>query len=320
MGLMGFNGHAIVRPLDFKPLDHYLTRIRTCTGIKLIPKEHAMRKIITALRKGELVGILLDQSAILREGVFVDFFGHRACTDKGMAGLALKIGTPVVPMFGLRLKEGHYRILIKPEIELIRSGDKTRDIEDNTALFTRVIEDVIRTYPEHVALDAQTLEAKAILCMAEDGAPDEPPQSSVRKKDMETTGINNILIRGTNWVGDAIMTTPALAAVRNNFPHARISMLAAPWVAKVFEYNPCVDEVILYEREGRHSGLKGKIRLIGELKSRGFDLAILFQNAFEAAFIAWGARNTAPNGVQYRWAGTASYSSGKNAAGVQEDP
>ena len=86
------------------------------------------------------------------------------------------------------------------------------------------------------------------------------------------------------------MTTPALASVRKNFPRARISVLAAPWVAKVFEYNPCVDEVILYERKGRHSGLKGKIRLIGELRKRGFDLAILFQNAFEAAFIAWGAR------------------------------
>ena len=95
-----------------------------------------------------MVGILMDQSVILREGVFIDFFGHRACSDKGLATIALKTGAAVVPMFDLRLREGHHRIVIKPEVELVRTGDKTRDIEDNTALFTRTIEDMVRTHPD----------------------------------------------------------------------------------------------------------------------------------------------------------------------------
>ncbi len=148
MGLMGYKGHAVVRPLDFKPLDLHLTRIRTSSGIRLIPKNRAMRRIFEALRRGELVGILLDQSAILREGVFIDFFGHRACTDKGMAALALKTGAAVVPMFCLRVADGRHRIVIRPEVEMQHTGDRTRDMEDNTALFTNAIEEMIRSRPD----------------------------------------------------------------------------------------------------------------------------------------------------------------------------
>ena len=86
------------------------------------------------------------------------------------------------------------------------------------------------------------------------------------------------------------MTTPAVAAVRRNFPHAHISILVVPWVADVFRCNPHVDDVILYRRNDIHQGLKGKWKLMNELKQRSFDLAILLQNAFEAALIAMGAR------------------------------
>jgi KDO2-lipid IV(A) lauroyltransferase len=148
LGLMGFSGGAIIRPFDFKPFDEYISFIRTSTGVRLIPKNRSMRKVLTALKNGEMMGILLDQNTILREGVFVDFFGHRACTDKGLALLALKSGAPVIPLFCLRLGNGRYRIVIQPEVELQRNGDKTKEVENNTAAFTRVIEDMIRTYPE----------------------------------------------------------------------------------------------------------------------------------------------------------------------------
>jgi Kdo2-lipid IVA lauroyltransferase/acyltransferase len=148
MGLTGFTSNAIVRPLDLKSLDDLLTRVRTRTGARLIPKDRAMRRILKALQRNEVVGILMDQSVILREGVFVDFFGHRACSDKGLATIALRTGAAVVPMFGLRLRAGRHKIVIKPELELIRTGDKTRDIEDNTALFTRTIEDMVRSHPD----------------------------------------------------------------------------------------------------------------------------------------------------------------------------
>ncbi len=91
-------------------------------------------------------------------------------------------------------------------------------------------------------------------------------------------------------MGDAIMTTPAVAAIRANFPHARISLLVVPWVAEVFRLNPHIDEIILYRRNDEHKGLKGKLALARELKEQRFDAAILLQNAFEAALLTWLAR------------------------------
>lgn len=107
---------------------------------------------------------------------------------------------------------------------------------------------------------------------------------------MDKNNIRTILIRGANWVGDALMTTPVVEAIRHNFPEARISMLVVPWVMDLFTHNPHIDEVIPYFREGRHKGLQGKMVLLKELKGRKFDLSILLQNAFEAALLAWGAR------------------------------
>lgn len=94
-------------------------------------------------------------------------------------------------------------------------------------------------------------------------------------------------MRSTNWIGDAVMTTPAVRAIRKNFPHSHISVLAKPWVAPVFENSPHVDAVIPYDANGRHKGVWGSIRLGRELRKYRFDAAILLQNAFEAALIAF---------------------------------
>lgn len=98
-----------------------------------------------------------------------------------------------------------------------------------------------------------------------------------------------ILIRSANWVGDAIMTTPAIRAIRRNFPAAHITLLAKPWVAPVFAFNPDIDDVMMYQTGGRHRGWIGLIRLAGDMRERHFDLAILFQNAFEAALLSFMA-------------------------------
>jgi len=100
----------------------------------------------------------------------------------------------------------------------------------------------------------------------------------------------SLLVRATNWLGDAVMTTPALAAVREGFPDARIVLLARPLVAELFGHHPDVDEVIVYERPGRHDGVIGRLRLAGELRRCRFDGALLLQNAFDAALIAFLGR------------------------------
>lgn len=103
----------------------------------------------------------------------------------------------------------------------------------------------------------------------------------------ERRAIRRLLIRSTNWIGDAIMTTPAVRAIRYNFPDAHISMLAKPWVAPVFDHSPHVDEVVIYDAGGRHAGFTGLLRLAKDLRAGRYDAAILLQNAIEAAIIAF---------------------------------
>jgi len=98
-----------------------------------------------------------------------------------------------------------------------------------------------------------------------------------------------ILIRATNWVGDAIMALPALRAVRNRFPDAQIAVLARPYVADIYRGQQICDELIPYDPRGDHAGLSGRESLVGELRSHKFDLALLLQNAFDAAWLTWRA-------------------------------
>jgi len=107
--------------------------------------------------------------------------------------------------------------------------------------------------------------------------------------------IQKIVLRATNWVGDAVLMIPSLVALRKTFPHAQITVLANPWVLPLLVSHPAVDRTIIMDK-GR-----GLLRSIGELKriisrlrNERFDLAVLFQNAFESALL------TSMGGVRYR--------------------
>ena len=112
---------------------------------------------------------------------------------------------------------------------------------------------------------------------------------------IQPTDVHRILIRATNWVGDMVMTLPAIEAVRDIFPNAFIAVLAKPWVAPLVEHNPAVDEVIPLRKDG--GVLRDSIEIIRisrMIRKMQFDLALLFQNAFEAALIAYFS------GIKYR--------------------
>ena len=98
-----------------------------------------------------------------------------------------------------------------------------------------------------------------------------------------------ILVRATNWVGDAIMALPALRAVRARFPEAMIAILARPYVADIYRGQKICDELVAYDPKGAHAGLRGRERLAQELRARNFEVALLLQNAFDAAWLAWRA-------------------------------
>ena len=104
---------------------------------------------------------------------------------------------------------------------------------------------------------------------------------------MDRKTIKRILVRGPNWLGDAVMCEPALRGLRKLFPDAQIALLVKPAVADLFAGHPALTRVLTYDTKGRHAGLSGKWALAGQLRRQGFDLAVLFQNAFEAAFLTF---------------------------------
>ena len=98
-----------------------------------------------------------------------------------------------------------------------------------------------------------------------------------------------ILVRATNWVGDAIMALPALRAVRTKFADAHIAIVARPYVADIYRGQGVCDELIAYDPRGAEKGFGGRERLAERLRAGKFDAALLLQNAFDAAWLAWRA-------------------------------
>ena len=138
----------VVRPLDNPYLEKAVSGIRTRYGNFLIDKKNGMREILRTLDRGGLVGILLDQNVSRREGVFVDFFGRPACTNKGLALIARKTGAPVIPAFTRRSGLSRHDIIVGEEVPLVDTGDRDADIAANTQAYTRIIEDFIRDNPD----------------------------------------------------------------------------------------------------------------------------------------------------------------------------
>lgn len=99
-----------------------------------------------------------------------------------------------------------------------------------------------------------------------------------------------IMVRATNWIGDAVMSLPALEALRARFPRAEIVLVAKPWVGELYWHHPAVSRQIVFNPEGEHEGPMGFWKLVRALREENFDAAVLFQNAFHAAWMAWCAR------------------------------
>lgn len=147
--LYGYPLHYMARPLDNRPLDAMVNRYRGATGNKPIYKNEGARRMLRVLKDAGTVGILADQNTMPDEGVFVDFFGTPACTTTGIARVALHTDAAVVPGYAVWDDDlRKYRLRFEPPMELVRTGDTERDVAENTQRFAKVIEGIIRKYPD----------------------------------------------------------------------------------------------------------------------------------------------------------------------------
>lgn len=135
---------VVMRPLDSPLFDSIVARFRMRSGVELITKRRALPDIVDALRRRRMVGILLDQNASRREGVFVPFFGVPASTSKGMALIALRTGAPVLPVFIRRRPDGRHVVDAGAPVPVPPDGD----VVAFTAAFNEAIETAIRRAPD----------------------------------------------------------------------------------------------------------------------------------------------------------------------------
>lgn len=139
----------LARPLDNPLIEDLTVKLRTRFGNRPINKTNSVTPAIEVLRKGEILGILADVNAHPKEGVFVPFFGIPACTSTGVAMLALRTNSIIIPVCGVWDEENnHYKIIHGNVIEPSRTGDRKQDVIETTAAFTSVIENFIRQYPD----------------------------------------------------------------------------------------------------------------------------------------------------------------------------
>lgn len=144
----GYPLTIISKDVKNKALNDFWMGMRAEKGLNIVPAHGSYRKCRAALKKNGLIGFILDQNMIDKEGVFVDFFGKPACTTPGLAFMAAQAQAPIIPVFIHRLDGGsRHKAVIYPAIE--PPPDREADtIRKATQDYTKIIEDEIRRYPE----------------------------------------------------------------------------------------------------------------------------------------------------------------------------
>jgi heptosyltransferase-2 len=305
------NVSMIARPLDNPALDRRLVGLRTSTGNTVIYKQRALAQVLKAIREGGIVAILIDQNVQEKDGIFVRFFGRPASTTTVAAALALKTGCAIVPVRCLLRPSGRYRMVYGPPVEWASTGRRDEDVAGLTQHLTSTIEGWVRETPEqwlwlHRRWKTQASRGASAVSSAEGISPfsqssDESPSARLspgpsRERQRTIDGQipsaprsegapREILVRAPNWVGDVVLSLPALRDLRRSFPAARLEVLARPWVAELYRAVPEVDAV---------SESRGHARDVEAVRSR-FDLGLLLPNSFAAALVLWRA------GVPERW-------------------
>jgi Kdo2-lipid IVA lauroyltransferase/acyltransferase len=147
--LMGYPMGMVIRRLDNRLLDDYVNRIRCRHGNRVLHKDDFARGLLTAMREGETVGILMDTNMTPPQGVFVPFFGRPACTASGLARVALRTGAAVLPGFMVwEEAERRYVLRFGPELDFAQTDDVEADVLAATAQCNQVLEEWIRRYPD----------------------------------------------------------------------------------------------------------------------------------------------------------------------------
>lgn len=139
---------ALAQRISNPWVDHYVRRTRKATGVTILPKRRVSQQVINHLRQGKIVAIFVDQRERKKSQVMVDFFGKKAPTTPSPVVFSLRTGAPMIPLFTVREDNSHHRVIIGEPLVPETTGETERDLEINTETYTRILESMIRKYPD----------------------------------------------------------------------------------------------------------------------------------------------------------------------------
>lgn len=272
----GVERTSLYQPLSNPYLDAHIRKRREGTGTTLFDRSQGFIAPTKVLRKGGVLGVLVDQHAG-DKGVWCPFFGRLASTTNLAALLALRTGAALFAVGVYTIGKARWQLVIHPELPQKVEGGKTdRPLERLTARINLEVEEVIRESPKDwfwVHNRWKTPKPAFLLTHCKRGItlPD-----SMAEDDLKHF---RIIIRSPNWLGDACMAIPAVRAIKRGRPDARITILSPEKIADVWRIVPEVDNVLSKPNKGSVFKVSSMIRDAGP-----FDVAILLPNSPRSAF------------------------------------
>ncbi len=280
---MGYPCVEVVSPVMRRRFSKVMSPGRMRKRVMVVDNEGTKARIVARLKDGERVCIAIDPNGQACRGC-VDFFGRRTSASLLPAELAIKTGAAVVPTFLLLDDYNHYILLFEKPLRLIASGSRDGDVVSSTRSFYKVIEKTVRKHP------AQWPWARSTW---------RPPESQHVRKPF--FGVRRVLVKMPNWLGDAVMSLPAIEYLRRLFPDAYLAALVKEGVADIARDSRTLDCVISYNHGTGLPAIWKKMKTIRRIRRGFFDLAVLLTNSFESAL--WMYRAGIPLRIGYRGEG-----------------
>jgi lipopolysaccharide heptosyltransferase II len=281
---VGFVRNASVyQKLGNRFIDEHVRRTRSQTGLELFDRQAGFEPVIELLRSGGGVGVLSDQHAG-DHGLWTPFFGRLASTSPLPALLAKRTRAAIIAAGVYTIGPARWRMVFTERFD--QPGGSVAEL---TSRINEIIEKQIRVAPEDwfwVHNRWKTPEPNFLLARYKRGVYLPPAISAHDLKSFR------ILIRSSNWLGDAVMSVPAVRAIKNGRPDARVTVAAPVNIAPMWKLVPEVDTIIPLPNDSL-------LPVISLLKrQRNFDVAILFPNSMRVALESW--LSGIPRRVSYR--------------------
>jgi lipopolysaccharide heptosyltransferase II len=282
--LLGCPCGTVYQSLSNPWIDAAVCRQRAREGMRLFARKEGFFSALDLLRSGGAVGVLADQHAG-DSGLWAPFFGRMASTSPLPATMALRTGAAILPVAVYTLPRGRWRIVISPPVR-----PEVEEVGALTAQLNRVLEGQIRESPADWLWSHNRWKTPR-------------PQFLLgkTKRGMVAEGVTRrfrLVVRSTNWLGDAVMTVPAVKAMRRTRPDLELTVLAPAKIAGLWEAIPEVDRVVALPEGG---GIIATARL---LRAGGYDAVVVLPNSLRTGLEAWFsgiARRVGYAGHWRRW-------------------